>query len=114
MTFSKNDRLTLPIGYFGCGWSVTSGGLLRIPGLKTYSCSLRRHDPDQVPRVSPSRGRLSALLGSPWLRMRLEIIKFGSVPESAGKDFSRVRLPGTTCHREPARNAEHREFSGIG
>src|SRR5437899_1253545 len=39
--------------------------LLRIPGLKKSSRSLRRHDPDQVPRVSPSRGRLSALLGSP-------------------------------------------------
>src|SRR2546430_37108 len=65
ITFSKNERLTFPIGYFGCGRSVTSGGLLRIPGLKTSSCSLRRYDPDQVPRVSPSRGRLSALLGSP-------------------------------------------------
>src|SRR2546430_75750 len=40
-------------------------GLLRFPGLKESSRSLRRHDPDQVPRVSPSRGRLSALLGSP-------------------------------------------------
>ena len=52
----------------------------RDPGLKTSSCSLRRHDPDQVPRVSPSRGRLSALLGSPLLPMDLRIIKFPSWP----------------------------------
>jgi hypothetical protein len=47
------------------------------PGLKTSSCSLRRHDPDQVPRVSPSRGRLSALLGSPFGGRGVCIRRFG-------------------------------------
>src|SRR2546422_8130388 len=66
ITFSKKARLTLPIGYFrGVVWSVNGRGLLRVPRLKTSSRSLRRYDPDQVPRVYPSCGILSALLGSP-------------------------------------------------
>src|SRR5206468_12928812 len=35
------------------------------PRAENSSGSLRRHYPDRVPRVTPSRGRLSALLGSP-------------------------------------------------
>src|SRR5438309_2246274 len=78
ITFSKKARLTLPIGYFrGVVWSVNGRGLLRIPWLKTSSRSLRRHDPDQVPRVYPSRGILSALLGSPGGRCVVPYIKLG-------------------------------------
>src|SRR5712692_3628840 len=65
MTFSKKARLTLPIGYFRGIGSVNARKLLGVPWLKTSSNSLRRHDPDQVPRVYPSLGILSALLGSP-------------------------------------------------
>src|SRR2546427_1772504 len=59
------------------GRSVSVSGLLRIPGLKKSSRSLRRHDPDQVPRVSPSCGRLSALLGSPFEAKRGLVDKAG-------------------------------------
>src|SRR2546428_6720089 len=70
ITFSKKARLTLPIGYFrGVVWSVNGRGLLRVPRLKTSSRSLRRYDPDQVPRVYPSCGILSALL-APRARQR--------------------------------------------
>src|SRR5213595_2938362 len=65
ITFSKKARLTLPIGYFRGIGSAKGGGTPQGPYLKTSSRSLRRHDPDQVPRVYPSRGILSALLGSP-------------------------------------------------
>ena len=51
-------------------------GLLRDPWLKTSSRSLRRHDPDQVPRVYPTFGILSALLGSPHRRSGAAIISF--------------------------------------
>src|SRR5881409_2902037 len=61
MTVSKKARLTFPIGYL---LGATFGGLLGSPA-ETTSCSLRRHDPDQVPRVYPSCGILSAPLGLP-------------------------------------------------
>ena len=51
-------------------------GLLRAPWLKTSSRSLRRHDPDQVPRVYPTFGILSALPGSPHRRSGAAIINF--------------------------------------
>src|SRR5437660_109471 len=68
ITFSKKARLTLPIGYFRGIGSAKGGGTPQGPWLKTSSRSLRRHDPDQVPRVYPSCGILSALLGFDHVR----------------------------------------------
>jgi hypothetical protein len=83
---SRSEMCSMPKGstfrvvppYSGLGSRPISvcDDFLRNPGLKTSSLSLRRHDPDQVPRVSPSRGRLSALLGSPHLRCAICIISF--------------------------------------
>ena len=83
---SRSEMCSMPKGstfrvvppYSGLGSRPISvcEDFLRIPGLKTSSLSLRRHDPDQVPRVSPSCGRLSALLGSPHRRCAIRIISF--------------------------------------
>src|SRR3989304_4297661 len=64
-TFSKKARLTLPISYLGFVTSDTSKGLQRVSWADLSPNSLRRHDPDQVPRVYPSRGILSAPQGLP-------------------------------------------------
>src|SRR2546421_1426795 len=65
ITFSKKARLTLPIGYFRGTGSANGRRTPQGSLAENILAFLRRHDPDQVPRVYPSCGILSALLGSP-------------------------------------------------
>src|SRR3972149_2642137 len=90
ITVSKKRRLTLPIGYFGGSPIVRR--LLGVPGLKRSSRSLRPHDRDQVPRVYPALGILSAPRGLPDPGRRGGVI---NLSQGRATDGSRSRPRGS-------------------